>query len=264
MEPSKELLEEIERVKVWHHRIDLGGTITPGLQDTNQVLADIGLPESLHNQDVLDLGARDGFFSFECERRGANRVVALDYVPSSMTGFDLCKRVLGSSAEWANANVYQIGSRFPESSFDVVLFLGLIYHLRHPLLALDRIHNVLKPGGVLLIESHLIDEGLVDASGAWSRLDDYGERLSSFALAQFYTDSQLGNDPTSPWAPNLQGLLAVVRAAGFEVLSSWRNSFRGGCTARKIELPANHPKYIDVAESFDMHGNWRIERPGAI
>lgn len=264
MDPTDALMRQIENIKVWHHRIDLGGVTTPGLQDTAQVLKEIGLPENLAKKEVLDLGARDGFFSFECERRGAKRVVALDYVPSSMTGFDLCKSVLGSRAEWLNANVYQINRYFPSPSFDLVLFLGVIYHLRHPLLALDRIHDVLKPGGEVIIESHLIDEGFVDSSGRWSRLDDFGRDLGGFALAQFYKNRQLGNDPTSPWAPNLECLTTIVQSAGFEITSTWRHAFRGGCTAKKVDLPSDHPKYIDLADSFDMHGQWRIERRGSI
>jgi tRNA (mo5U34)-methyltransferase len=221
------------------------------------------LAEDFAGQTVLDLGARDGFFSFEVERRGASRVVALDYVSSDLTGFDLCKTLLESQVEWITANVYQI-NQLERESFDAVLFLGLIYHLRHPILALDRIHDVLKVGGRLYLETHIIDDGFVLNDGRWGKLADFGQQIADTPLAQFYFGGALGNDPTSPWAPNLACLVGLVESAGFVVQRSWKNAFRGGLTARKIPLPENHPRYIDIAQSFDMHGKWEIQKSGDV
>ena len=93
---------------------------------------------------VLDIGAWDGFFSFECERRGASRVVAADYFSwhgsgwGTKAGFTLARDVLGSKVEDVDIDVMDLT---PErvGTFDLVLFLGVLYHLRHPLLALERV-----------------------------------------------------------------------------------------------------------------------------
>ena len=88
---------------------------------------------------ALDIGCSDGYFSFEMERRGAD-VVATDFVPETYTGFATARRILGSAVDYRMDNVYNLS---PEAYgfFDVVLFMGVLYHLRHPLLALDLLHR---------------------------------------------------------------------------------------------------------------------------
>src|SRR5262245_27228110 len=92
----------------WHHSIDLGhGIVTPGGDDSAKKLARLGLPSSLHGKSVLDVGAWDGFFSFEAERRGARPVLATDSFvwrrgcPTGKRGFELARRVLGSQVDIA-------------------------------------------------------------------------------------------------------------------------------------------------------------------
>src|SRR2546423_11103508 len=102
---SDRLREAVNGIK-WFHRIDLGhGVVTPGIDDTPAKLATIGLPVDLHGQSVLDVGAWDGFFSFEAERRGARRVLATDSFCWSgpgwgtKAGFELARQALGSRVE---------------------------------------------------------------------------------------------------------------------------------------------------------------------
>ena len=79
---SADLQRLIDSAPYWHHKIELApGVFSPGLQDTQSLLDQISLPTNLSGMRVLDIGARDGFFSFEAERRGAVEVVALDNVP---------------------------------------------------------------------------------------------------------------------------------------------------------------------------------------
>lgn len=261
MEKTAELLDRISKVGLWHQRIDLGGgVVTPGRQDSPALLAQIQLPEDLSGMRVLDLGARDGFFSFECERRGAKEVVALDYVDENITGFSLCKEVLNSNVRFINGNVYAINPS-DLGYFDLVLFLGLIYHLRHPVLALDRIYDVMNPGGQIFVVSHTIDHGLVDPHGSWG---DLAEQYKDLQIAQFYSNGRLGNDVTSPWAPNQKCLEMMVRDCGFNVDRSWTVAFRGGVSGRRIVLPDNHPRWIDTANSFDMRNIWKIVERGRL
>jgi len=189
----------------WYHTIDLGqGIVTPGIDNTPQRMATLDLPESVAGRSVLDIGAWDGFFSFEAERRGAARIVASDYfawhgqaLPAGegKAGFTLAREVLGSRVEDLEIDVMDLS---PERAgvFDVVFFLGVLYHLRHPLLALERVASV--TGDMLILET------VVDMVGV--------ERP---ALA-FYPGRELAHDPTNWFGPNVLAIEAMLRDVGFE------------------------------------------------
>ena len=123
----------------WFHRIDLGdGIVTPGIDDSPAKLKHIHMPENLAGKSVLDIGAYDGFFSFEAERRGAGRVLATDHYCWTATGmgdgegFQIARRALGSQVEAQLIPVEEI-SPATVGMFDVVLFLGVLYHSQDPL-----------------------------------------------------------------------------------------------------------------------------------
>jgi tRNA (mo5U34)-methyltransferase len=185
----------------WYHSIDLGdGIVTRGIDDTPVRLARLDLPASLAGQTVLDIGAWDGFFSFEAERRGASRVVAADYYSwhgggwGSKQGFELARRTLGSKVEDVDIDVMDLS---PDriGTFDVVFFLGVLYHLRHPLLALERVASVTR--------KLLILETVVDLVGI------------NRPAAAFYPGRELNGDPTNWWAPNVPGLHGMLKDVGF-------------------------------------------------
>jgi tRNA (mo5U34)-methyltransferase len=198
------LKEKVEAIR-WYHTIDLGqGVVTNGVDDTALRLARVDLPASLAGRTVLDIGAWDGFFSFEAERRGASRVVATDYYAwhglgwgtgNGKAGFDLARAALGSHVEDVAIDVMDLS---PErvGAFDVVLFLGVLYHLPHPLLALERVASVTR--------DLLILETVVDMVG-----------FHRPAVA-FYPNRELGNDPTNWWGPNVPAVEAMLRTVGFE------------------------------------------------
>ena len=255
--------EAIAKQEKWHHRIEVApGVWTPGLQDTQTLLSQIGMPEDLSGMRVLDIGARDGFFTFEAERRGAREVVALDNESPHNTGFAIAAGLLDSKATYVTENVYSLDPK-RYGRFDLVLFLGVIYHLRHPLLALDRIHDVCSPGALLLLETHMIDEGLVDQAGEWRHLADFHADLSLLPLVQYYPTDMLGSDPTSQWAPNRVALEGWLRGSGFDPLSSWQFAFRGGAVARRRELEAAGERAVDEAASWDMD-TWTVEKATAM
>jgi tRNA (mo5U34)-methyltransferase len=178
-----------------------GGVVTAGVDDTPQRLARLNLPESLAGQTVLDIGAWDGFFSFECERRGAARVVAADYYSWSAegwgtkAGFQLAREVLGSKVEDVDIDVMDVSPQ-RLGTFDLVLFLGVLYHLRHPLLALERVASV--------THNMLILETVVDMVG-YRR-----------PAAAFYPSTELNNDPTNWWGPNVPAVRGMLESVGFQ------------------------------------------------
>jgi tRNA (mo5U34)-methyltransferase len=200
----EELRAHVQAIR-WYHKIDLGhGIITQGLDDSPQRLKKLKLPTDLTGHTVLDVGAWDGFYSFEAERRGAARVVAADYyswrgqgwgTQDGKAGFCLARSVLGSAVEDAEIDVMDIS---PQSvgEFDVVLFLGVLYHLRDPMRALERVFSVTK--------DLLILETVVDMVGV------------PRPAAAFYPGRELNNDPTNWWGPNHLAVIGMLRSAGFE------------------------------------------------
>src|ERR1700677_2110259 len=119
----------------WHQRFELApGVYTPGANDIGFLLAQADLPENIAGATVLDIGATNGGVAFELERRGAERVVAVDIYSADRFGFDQLKALLNSNVEYLCASVYELPAKLDEQ-FDIVAFCGVLYHLRHPLLA---------------------------------------------------------------------------------------------------------------------------------
>jgi len=193
-----ELKDEVQRIR-WFHSIDLGnGVVTPGVDRSARRLRSIHLPESLAGMSVLDVGTFDGFYAFEAERRGA-KVTATDTAvwrnPTiGKAGFDLARRVLGSSVEDREIDVLELS---PETmgTFDLVLFLGVLYHLPDPLRGLERVASVARRQ--LIMETHV---------------DLLGSRRPA---AAFYPEDELQDDYSNWWGPNLAAGAGMLRAVGF-------------------------------------------------
>lgn len=198
----EELSKRVAAIR-WHHSIDLGdGLITPGQDNSARKLQRLGLPGSLRGLTVLDIGAWDGYFSFEAERRGAARVLASDSYSwngshdwGDKRGFLLAREVLKSKVEDMDIDVLELS---PErvGKFDVVLFLGVLYHMRHPMLAVERVASVTK--GMVVVET------AVDL--LWCRRP---------AMA-FYVGDEVGGDATNWCGPNPQAVVGMLKVAGFK------------------------------------------------
>ena len=203
------LAAEVSKLE-WHHTIDLGGgVVTPGHEVTRDKLASVRLPQTFEGKTVLDIGAWDGFYSFEAERRGAKRVVAMDYdcwhaaegFPSK-AGFELARQALRSHVEDAHLDVMDLT---PDKlgTFDVVLFLGVLYHLRHPLFALERVANVCDDR--LILETHVA-------------------RMAMRRPAMvFYPGDELDWDATNWWGPNEALVTAMLGDVGFSEIRVTRS-----------------------------------------
>lgn len=198
---SKSDLEQAVQAREWFHRIDLGnGVVTPGGDDSPYKLTALGLPDDLSGKTVLDVGAWDGFFSFECERRGSAKVVASDsYCWNGRGvfdggGFRLAHAALGSNVEPLNASVEQLDPAV-HGRFDYVLFLGVLYHAPDPLGYLAKVRAMCR--GTAIIET------VVDA------LD-----VDRPALI-FYPGATLNNDGSNFFGPNEAAVIAMCREVGF-------------------------------------------------
>lgn len=230
---AEDVRREVASVGYWWHPIDVGhGVVTPGLKwagspdRMRKELDSLHLPP-LEGRTVLDIGAYDGYYSFEAERRGASRVVAMDHfvwlqdlradswqvdfsqaylLPDGLPppdaplpgkrGFDTAHRLRGSSVEsivgdFMHYDLDRLGE------FDVVLYLGLLYHMEEPLTAMQRLRRVTREMAV--IETEAIE------------IEGWSER----PLVELFPGKELNNDPTNWWAPNLLALRGLATGAGF-------------------------------------------------
>ncbi|MBV8809180.1 MAG: methyltransferase domain-containing protein, partial [Acidobacteriaceae bacterium] len=133
----------IKEEPYWFQRIELpGGLQTPGWSDPKvEKLPYFGLPEKTTGMRVLDIGHAEGFFSFEAEKRGATEVIAIDNYPPMIRKFEICRAALESRVHSYLTSVYDLDPK-TFGTFDLVMFYGVLYHLRHPILALQHIHSV--------------------------------------------------------------------------------------------------------------------------
>jgi tRNA (mo5U34)-methyltransferase len=186
----------------WYHSIDLGGgVITPGRipLKTLQAQAEIYFRDGVEGQSVIDVGCWDGFNSFEAKRRGARRVLATDHVawhtvPGARDRFEQARRALGGTVEAMDIDTYDINES-TVGRFDVVLFLGVLYHLRHPFLGLEKVASICDK--TLVVETHL---------SAW---------LNFRPAMIFYPTTELAGDPSNWWGPNRSCVTAMLHDLGF-------------------------------------------------
>jgi tRNA (mo5U34)-methyltransferase len=191
------LKEQVDSIR-WFHTFDFGnGLKTPGYDNSARKLKRLHLPESLAGKTVLDIGAWDGYFAFECERRGASRVVAADsqaWRDGGKRGFELARSILHSRVEDRDMDIMDPNFALL-GRFDVVLFLGVLYHMRHPMLALEHLSSVTAELAIV--------ETVVDLLGV---------RRPAMAI---YPDSELANDDSNWCGPNVRALTGMLKAVGF-------------------------------------------------
>ena len=190
-------LSAAAQTRLRYHTIELpDGRVLPGLQSADHLrwrLSLFGLAEDLRGQRVLDIGAWDGWFSFECERRGAT-VVAVDCV--ELDTFLEARSLLNSKVEYLTLDVSELSAQ-RLGQFDVVLFFGVLYHLRHPLLGLEKVVELCR--GLALIESFVMAS----------------EARAIPAIMEFYEGAQLGGQIDNWFGPTPECLVALCRSAGF-------------------------------------------------
>jgi tRNA (mo5U34)-methyltransferase len=218
---NRPLQEKIEKLGPWFHNIDLGGVWTapdhflgdyPG--EKFRRFAD-HLPADLTGKSVLDIGCNAGFYSMEMKRRGAERVLGIDSDDRYLAQAAFAAETLGySNIEFRNLSVYDVGAL--KETFDVVIFMGVLYHLRHPLLALDLIREHVA-GDILLFQSMQRGSNqLLDLEEDYPFEERELFRESAFPKLHFI-ERQYAHDWTNWWVPNRACAEAMLRAAGFSI-----------------------------------------------
>ncbi|SOB79962.1 tRNA (mo5U34)-methyltransferase [Sphingomonas guangdongensis] len=222
-----DLRARIDALGPWFHNIDLGGIRTapdhflgdyPSFK--YQQFAHV-IPTDLTGKSVLDIGCNAGFYSVEMAKRGAVRVVGIDSDERYLAQARLASEVLGfNQLEFRNLSVYDVGAL--GEKFDLVIFMGVLYHLRHPLLALDLIREHVA-GDLLLFQT--MQQGALEPYEAPENhpffvpgtltpppmFDDH-----AFPKLHFI-EQRFADDWTNWWAPNAAASAAMLRSAGFRI-----------------------------------------------
>jgi tRNA (mo5U34)-methyltransferase len=182
-----EVRARIAAVRRWYHPIEVRpGITTPGVNEgAGTVLGMLDLPTDCRGMRALDLGTRDGFFAFELERRGAE-VVAVDYVAMADSGFAVAAELLGSRVTYLHRNLYELAAA-ELGTFDIVLFLGLLYHLPDPLRGLRIVRNFTRRR--MYLETLVLG---------------FGPETDELPLMRFFDGASWAGDPTNYWGPNIR------------------------------------------------------------
>lgn len=245
-EAIRELSEELQ-VLGRYHSIELpDGKILPGLQTVEQLryrIAQHPIPENLSAKRALDIGAWDGWFSFEMERRGAS-VTAVDV--TRLNGFLEARELRKSRVEYIISDVCRLDPA-KIGTFDIVLFFGVLYHLKHPLLGLERVCELTTD--MACIESLVTDD---PPSGA-------------VPLMEFYEGTELAGQFDNWICPNVACLMAWCRTAGFarvEFESERENRAHVTCYRKWPEIPRNAPapELILVENAWSRDHDFSVNR----
>jgi tRNA (mo5U34)-methyltransferase len=218
---AAEVARRVRELGPWFHNLELAGTATA----PDHFLGDYprvkwrrfahALPDDLSGKSVLDIGCNAGFYSIEMKRRGAARVVAIDTEDEYLAQARFAAEVSGVAIEFSKISVYDIASL--REKFDLVLFLGVLYHLRHPLLALDLIYEHVA-------KDLMVFQSMLRGSAEVTPLSDDYEFFEDGAFEQpgypslYFVERKYAHDPTNWWIPNRACAEAMLRAAGFEIL----------------------------------------------
>jgi tRNA (mo5U34)-methyltransferase len=210
----------VEALGPWFHNLDLHGVKTA----PSHFLGDYpavkwrrfakALPTDLSGRTVLDIGCNAGFYSIEMKRRGAERVLGVDFDRDYLQQARFAAEISGLDIEFRQLSVYDVASL--RERFDVVLFMGVLYHLRHPLLALDLIHEHVA-------RDTLVFQSMQRGSGEVDFLQDNYEFSETEMFDRpgypklHFIEHRYADDPTNWWVPNRACVEAVLRSAGFQI-----------------------------------------------
>jgi tRNA (mo5U34)-methyltransferase len=221
MMKKAEIEQRLSGLGDWFHNLTLNGVPTA----PNHFLGDYPrlkwrhfehvLPQDLRGKTVLDVGCNGGFYSIEMKRRGADRVLGIDFDERYLNQARFAAEVNEVDVEFRAMSVYDVADL--RERFDLVIFMGVFYHLRHPLLALDLLHEH-------AVKDLFLFQSLQRGSDEVTKLEaDYPFSETSIFEEPGYPKMHFvehcySRDPTNWWIPNTACVQAMLRSAGFQIL----------------------------------------------
>ena len=218
---ATQIAERIEALGPWFQNLDLNGVRTAPGHFLGDYPADKFarfahlVPRDLTGKTVLDIGCNAGFYRFDMRRRGASRVLGIDSDARYLAQARLAAEVLDmDGVEFRQMGVYDVAAL--GERFDLVIFMGVLYHLRHPLLALDLIRAHVA-GDTMLFQTLTRGPGTVaEPAEDYDFSEDAHFQQPDWPRMAFI-EHKWAHDWTNWWVPNRAGVEAMLRASGFAV-----------------------------------------------
>jgi tRNA (mo5U34)-methyltransferase len=250
--PEGEATERrVRELGPWFHNLDIGGVRTA----PDHFLGDYpavkwrrfahALPADLAGRTVLDVGCNAGFYSLEMKRRGAARVVGIDSDDFYLAQARFAAEASGMEIELRNLSVYDV-ARLGER-FDVVVFMGVLYHLRHPLLALDLLREHVV-GDLLLFQSMQRGSTRVEPVAADHPFEEDRHFTRPGYPQLYFVEERYSGDPSNWWIPNAACAEAMLRSAGFRILAHPEQEVY---LCRAAPLPGDEPRAVYPARGAE-------------
>ncbi len=219
---AAETQKHIEELGAWFQNLNLNGVQTA----PNHFLGDYpavkfagfanALPNDLTGKSVLDIGCNAGFYSLEMKRRGADRVLGVDFDERYLAQARFAADVRGADIEFRQLSVYDVGSL--GEKFDLVIFMGVLYHLRHPLLALDLIREHVARDLMLFQTMQRGSNEAMDVQHDYTFWQTEMFARPEFP-AMYFIEHKYAGDPTNWWIPNSACTQAMLRSSGFDIIA---------------------------------------------
>lgn len=217
----EQLTRRIEELGDWFHNLDLHGVRTA----PNHFLGDFpnvkwkhiapALPADLNGASVLDIGCNGGFYSIQMKKRGAGRVLGIDVDDRYLNQGRFAAATLGYDIEFEKRSVYDVDQI--EGQFDYVFFMGVFYHLRYPLFALDKV--IKKVGNTLVFQTMIRgseEEAQVSENYHFWNKDIFADPKFP---QMYFIEHRYADDPTNWWIPNRSAVEGMLRSSGLELLA---------------------------------------------
>ncbi|OLD57318.1 MAG: hypothetical protein AUI54_03230 [Acidobacteria bacterium 13_1_40CM_2_56_5] len=216
LKESPELLRDtVAKLGPWYHDVQLTPEIsTSPLQRQYMVnrwrfLSEV-LPADLSGKTVLDIGCNGGFFSLQMKQRNADRVVGIDIMPHCLAQARFVSHWFGQPVELRELGVYDVESLGP---FDIVVFIGVLYHLRHPLYAIDKVASICKD--TMYLQSLVRGDSGDFVPAPNYPLSEYEVFKRPKFPRMYFIEKSINDDASNWWVPNTSCLMAMARSAGF-------------------------------------------------
>jgi tRNA (mo5U34)-methyltransferase len=252
----EQIQSRVKELGQWFHNMDLAGVRTapdhflgdyPMMKFRN--FAD-AIPADLSGKSVLDIGCNAGFYSIEMKKRGADRVLGVDFDDTYLNQARFAAQVHGMEIEFRKLSVYDVGSL--GEKFDVVIFMGVLYHLRHPLLALDLIHEYVARD-LLIFQSMQRGGKEVDELAADYPFEEQDIFDSPGYPKMYFIEKRYAKDPTNWWVPNRACAEAMLRSSGFDIAAHPEEEVYI-CKWRKLGADPSGPRFVHPARKGENHG----------
>jgi len=252
---ARQVRDRVTELGPWFHNMELKGVRTAPDHFLHDYPANKFsrfahvVPQDLSGRSVLDIGCNAGFYSLEMKRRGADRVLGIDFDDRYLDQARLAAEVEDADIEFRKLSVYdlaKLGERF-----DLVIFMGVLYHLRHPLLALDLIHE------------HVADDLLLFQSMQRGEADIFEPEID-YAFSEtahfdrpdypklHFIEHRYSGDWTNWWAPNASASKAMLRSAGFDLLQRPEEEV---FLCRRVDRPTDAGAVYPARASRNSHGD---------